>query len=45
MAATNGRRAAVHDRRFRTVDLDRGVVDAEARERRQNMLGGGHQRP
>ena len=45
MAATNGAAAAVHDRRFRAVDLDGGVVDAETGEGRENMLGGGHQRP
>ena len=39
------RRAAVHDRRFRTVDLDHRIVDAQAGQRGQNMLGGGHQRP
>src|SRR4029079_5198197 len=38
------RRAAVHDRRFRAVDLDGGVVDAETGEGRKHMLGGGYQR-
>ncbi len=38
------RGAAVHDRHFRTVDLDHRVVDAEAAQRRQDVLGGGHQR-
>src|SRR5262249_42901308 len=33
-----GRRAAVHDRHFRMVELDRGVVDAEAAQRREQML-------
>ena len=34
------RGAAVHDRHFRTVDLDDGVVDAEAVQRRQHVFGG-----
>ena len=34
------RRAAVHDRHFRPVDLDDGVIDAEARQRGEHMLGG-----
>src|SRR5262249_60569735 len=38
-------RAAVHDRRFGTIDFNDGVVDAEARERGQHVLGGGYQRP
>src|SRR5215468_9532397 len=38
-------RAAVHDRRFGTIDFNDGVVDAEARERGQYVLGGGYQRP
>src|SRR5262249_5981517 len=38
------RRAAVHDRRFRAVDFDDSIVDTEARERSQHMLGGGHER-
>src|SRR6516164_978882 len=33
------RGAAVHDRNFRTVDLDRGVVDAERVQCRQNVFG------
>ena len=36
--------AAVHDRNFRTVDFDRGVVDAHAAQCREHMLGGGDQR-
>ena len=39
------RRAAVHDRHFRSVDLDDGIVDAEARQRGEHMLGGRAQRP
>src|SRR5205823_13241181 len=39
-----GRGAAVHDRRFRAVDFNDGIVDTEARERSQHMLGGGHER-
>src|SRR5262249_59381580 len=38
-------RAAVHDRRFGTIDFDDSVVDAEAGERGQYGLGGGYQRP
>ena len=38
------RGAAVHDRHFGSVDFDDGVVDAEAGERRQHMLGGRAQR-
>src|SRR5262249_20724140 len=38
-------RAAVDDRRFGTIDFDDGVVDAEARERGQYVLGSGYQRP
>jgi hypothetical protein len=34
------RRAAVHDRNFRTVDLDRSVVDAHAAQRSKHMFGG-----
>jgi len=34
-----GRRAAVHDRHFGSVDLDHRIVDAEAAQRRQQMLG------
>ena len=37
-------RAAVHDRRFRSVDLDHGVVDAQSAQRRQHMFGGGDER-
>src|SRR5215207_3882919 len=40
-----GRRAAVHDRGFRTVDLHPGIVNAETGERRQDMLCGGYQGP
>ncbi len=36
---------AVHDRRLRPVDLDKGVVDAEAGERGHQMLDGGDGRP
>ena len=39
------RRAAVHDRHFRPVDLDDGVVDAETRQRGEHMLGGRAERP
>ena len=39
-----GSGAAVHDRNFRTIDLDRGVVDAHAAQSREHMLGGGDQR-
>ncbi len=38
-----GRGAAVHDRHFRTVDLDGGIVDAHAAQRSQHMLCGGNQ--
>ena len=38
------RRAAVHDRRFGTVDLDDGVVDAEAAQRRHDVFDGGDAR-
>ena len=34
------RRAAIHNRHFRRVQLDDRVVDAERRERRQQMLDG-----
>ncbi len=37
-------RAAVHDRNFRAVDFDRGVIDAHAAQSREHMLGGGDQR-
>ena len=39
-----GRRAAVHDRNFGTVDFDDGVVDAHAAQGSEHMLGGGNQR-
>ena len=39
------RGAAVHDRHFRPVDLDDDVVDVEAAQRGQQMLGGRAQRP
>ena len=39
-----GRGAAVHDRHFRPVDLDDDVVDVEAAQRGQQMLGGRAQR-
>ena len=38
------RGAAVHDRNFRTVDFDGGVVDAHAAQRSEHMFGGGNQR-
>ena len=38
------RRAAVHDRDFRPVDLDHRIVHAEPAQRRQHMLGRRHQR-
>ena len=34
------RRAAVHDRHFRTIDFDDGVVDAQAAQGGKHMLGG-----
>ena len=37
-------RAAVHDRDFRTVDFDRGVVDAHAPQRGEYVFRGGDQR-
>ena len=37
--------AAVHDRHFRPVDFDGGVIDAHAAQRCEHMLGGGNQRP
>ena len=37
-------RAAVHDRNFRTVDFDGGVVDAHSPQCSKHMLGGGDQR-
>ena len=39
-----GRGAAVHDRHFRTVDLDDGVVDPHATQCGKHVLGGGNQR-
>ena len=36
--------AAVHDRNFRTVDLNRRVVDAHASQGSKHVLGGGNQR-
>ena len=36
--------AAVHDRNFRTIDLDGGVIDAHAPQRSEHMFGGGNQR-
>ena len=39
-----GRRAAIHDRRFRTIDLNHRIVDAKAAQSCQHVLGGGHQR-
>ena len=38
------RGAAVHDRNFRTVDFDRGVIDAHAAQGCEHMFGGGDQR-
>ena len=40
MASTKGSGAAVHDRHFRSVDFDDGVVDAETAQRGQQMFGG-----
>ena len=39
-----GRRAAVHDGHFGMVELDAGVVDAQAAKRRQEVLDGIHGR-
>ena len=39
-----GSGAAVHDRHFRPVDFDGGVIDAHAAQRGQNMFGGGNER-
>ena len=39
-----GRRAAVHDRNFGTVDFDDGVVDAHAAQGSEHMFRGGNQR-
>jgi len=36
------RGAAVHDRNFRTIDFDGGVVHAHAAQGGEHMLGGGH---
>ena len=33
------RSAAVHDRNFRTIDVDDGVIDAESVQCRQNVFG------
>ena len=38
------RGAAVHDRHFRSVDLDDRVVDAAAVQRGEHMFGGGYRR-
>ena len=38
------RGAAVHDRHFRAVDFDGGVIDAHAAQRREHMFGGRNQR-
>ena len=35
-----GRRAAVHDRHFGVVELDEHVVDAQAAQRREQVLDG-----
>ena len=39
-----GSGAAVHDRHFRAVDFDGGVIDAHAAQRGKNVFGGGNQR-
>ena len=39
-----GRGAAVHDRNFRTIDFDGGVIDAHAAQRSEHMFGGRDQR-
>ena len=39
------RGAAVHDRNFRAIDFDGGVIDAHAAQCGQHMLGGRDQRP
>jgi hypothetical protein len=36
--------AAVHDRHFRTIDFDGGVIDAHTAQRSQHVFGGGNQR-
>jgi hypothetical protein len=36
-----GRRAAVHDRHFRTVELNKRVVDSEAAQGGENVFGSG----
>ena len=38
------RGTAVHDRNFRAIDFDGGVVDAHAAQRGKHVLGGGDQR-
>jgi hypothetical protein len=38
-------RATVHDRHFRTIDLDHRVVNPEASQGCEHVLGGRHQRP
>ena len=37
-------RAAVHDRNFRTIDFDGGVIDTHAPQRSEHMLGSGDER-
>jgi hypothetical protein len=44
MSSDEGRRAAVHDRNFGTVDFDDGVIDAHAAQGSEHVLGGGNQR-
>ena len=39
-----GSGAAVHDRNFRTIDFDSGVIDAHAAQGGEHMLGGGDER-
>ena len=38
------RRAAVHDRRFRAIDLDHRIIDTEAGKGGKDVLGGGDER-
>ena len=38
------RRTAIHDRNFRTIDFDRGIIDAHSPQCSKHMLGGGNQR-
>ena len=38
------RGAAVHDRNFRAIDFDGGVIDAHAAQRSKHVFGGGNQR-